>query len=221
MAALRSVVSDRAFRLIGVLGVCLALTLGFSVQASLAQQSSTKQAKVVLAELNDSGVSGVASLVAKGDQTQVSMSVVGVLGNNPTHIHQGTCADLDPNPQFPLTNIALPSSTLTGVSDTLVDVPLADLLATPHLILIHKSQKDIGTYLACGNIVPGALTAEEQASSNGGAPLPNTGIGSWTDGSPASRALLLALVAVELIVISALVVVRRAWAPAVSNKKRT
>ena len=46
MAALRSVVSDRAFRLIGAVGICLALTLGLSVQASLAQQSSAKQAKV-------------------------------------------------------------------------------------------------------------------------------------------------------------------------------
>lgn len=218
MAASRSAISVRAFRLIGALSVCLALTLGLSVHASLAQQSSPKRAKVVLAELNKSGVSGVVSLVAKGDQTQVSMSVVGVLGDNPTHIHQGTCADLDPNPQFPLTNIVLPSSTLTGVSDTLVDVPLADLLATPHLILIHKSQKDIGTYLACGNIVPGALTAEEKASANGEAPLPNTGIGSWTSGSPIGRTLLLALVAAELILISAFVVVRRESAPIVPKE---
>jgi len=218
MAALRSAVYDHAFRLFGALGICLALTLGLSVQSSLAQQSSTKHAKVVLSELNDSGVSGVASLVAKGDQTQVGMSVVGVLGNNPTHIHQGTCSDLDPNPQYPLTNIVLPSSTLTGVSDTLVDVPLTDLLATPHLILIHKSQKDIGTYLACGNIVAGALTAEEQASATGGQPMPNTGIGSWTDGSPSTRALLPTLIAAELILLSVLVVVRRVWAPVAGNR---
>ena len=146
------------------------------------------------------------------------MSVVGVLGNNPTHIHQGTCSDLDPNPQYPLTNIVLPSSTLTGVSDTLVDVPLTDLLATPHLILIHKSQKDIGTYLACGNIVAGALTAEEQASATGGQPMPNTGIGSWTDGSPSTRALLPTLIAAELILLSVLVVVRRVWAPVAGNR---
>ena len=56
MAALRSAVYDHAFRLFGALGICLALTLGLSVQSSLAQQSSTKQAKVILTELNDSGV---------------------------------------------------------------------------------------------------------------------------------------------------------------------
>ena len=217
MAALRTVLANRAFRLIGALSICLALVAGLSAQASFAQQGSAEQAKVILAELNDSGVSGVASLVAQGDQTQVGMSVVGVLGDNPTHIHQGTCADLDPNPQFPLTNIVLPSSTLTGVSDTLVDVPLADVLETPHLILIHKSQQEIGTYLACGNIVAGALTAEEQASATGGAPMPNTGIGDWSDGSPTSRALMLALAAAELILIAALVLVRRVWAPAVPN----
>ena len=124
MAAKRLVISNGAIRRIGMICIGLALILGLSGPIALARQDTATEAKVELKELNKSGVRGYASLVAKGNQTQVSMNVTGVLGDNPTHIHQGTCNDLDPNPQFPLTNIVLPSSTLTGTSDTLVDVPL-------------------------------------------------------------------------------------------------
>ena len=220
MAALRFMISDRALRVISTLGIGLALILTLSGHAALARQDSANEAKVVLKELNDSGVAGYASLVASGDQTKVSMNVTGVLGDNPTHIHQGTCSDLDPNPQFPLTNIVLPSSTLTGTSDTLVDVPLEDLLSSPHLILIHKSVKEIGTYLACGNIVPGALTAKQKAQATSGAPLPNTGIGFGSTSSLTARTTWLALVATELILISALVMVRRSSALAARERKR-
>jgi hypothetical protein len=210
MAAKRLAVSNGVIRLLGALGLGLALAIGLSGGIALAKQGTATEAKVELKEMNGSGVTGFASLVAKGKRTQVSMNVKGVLGDNPTHIHQGTCSDLDPNPQYPLTNIVLPSSTLTGTSDTLVDVPLADLLSSPHLILVHKSQKDIGTYLACGDIVPGALTAEQKAQAAGGSPMPNTGVGLGSPGSLTGRTAWLALVATELIVVSALIVVRRA-----------
>jgi hypothetical protein len=210
---MRLVISNGVIRLICTLCVGLALTPCLAGDIALARQDAANEANVQLTELNNSGVSGFASLVAKGNRTQVSMNVLGVLGDNPTHIHQGTCSDLDPNPQFPLTNIVLPSSTLTGTSDTLVDVPLEDLLSSPHLILIHKSQKDIGTYLACGNIVPGALTAEQKAQTTSGAPLPNTGLGLGPDTSLVGRTTWFALAAAELILISALVVMRRASAP--------
>jgi hypothetical protein len=218
MAAMRLVISSSAIRVMGTLGIGLILGLGLPGGITVARQNTADEAKVELTQLNESGVTGFASLVAKGNQTQVSMNVTGVLGDNPTHIHQGTCSDLDPNPQFPLTNIVLPSSTLTGTSDTLVDVPLEDLLSSPHLILIHKSQKDIGTYLACGNIVPGALTAEQKAQGASGAPLPSTGVGFGSDLSLANRTTWLVLVAAELILISALIMMRRSWASAARKK---
>jgi hypothetical protein len=212
MAALRFVVPNGLTRLIGALGICVAMVCGFAGQATLAQDNPT-EAKAVFTEMNDSGVTGFVSLVAEGDQTRVTMSAVGVLGDNPTHIHQGTCDDLDPNPQFPLTNIVLQSASLTGTSETVVDVPLADLLATPHLVLVHKSAKDIGTYLACGNIKAGALTAEQKAQMAAGvAGMPNTGVGTVTD-FHTGRTTWLALVAAELLVLTALVGVRRARGP--------
>ena len=92
------------------------------------------------------------------------MRINGVVGVNPTHIHTGTCDDLDPNPKYPLTNIELNTTELVGTSDSVVDVPLDELLASPHLILIHKSPEDLNTYYACGNIVAdttGANVAED------------------------------------------------------------
>lgn len=97
---------------------------------------------------------------------------------HPTHIHQGTCANLNPNPQYPLANTEYPSSTssaspaaaspmaspaaggmvgTTGalpaeLSVTKVDVSLQDLLASPHAINVHESAANIQHYIACGDI---------------------------------------------------------------------
>jgi len=205
---IRFLISDRTARLIGALAVCTAMVFGFTAHVAVAQDSP-KEAKAVFKEMNDSGVTGVVSLVAEGKKTRVTMSATGVVGDNPTHIHQGTCDDLDPNPQFPLTNIVLPAASLTGTSETVVDVPLADLLATPHLVLVHKSAKEIGTYLACGNIEAGTLTAEQKAQMSKGSPkIPNTGVG-FSTSSRTGRTTWLVLAVAELLVLLALVGVRR------------
>ena len=99
------------------------------------------------------------------------MRINGVVGVNPTHIHAGTCDDLDPNTKYPLTNIELNTTELVGTSDSVVDVPLDELLASPHLILIHKSPEDLKTYYACGNIV---------ADTTGANVTENSGVGAGT-----------------------------------------
>src|SRR6476469_6778796 len=88
---------------------------------------------------------------------------------HPTHVHEGTCANLNPNPQYPLneTTVRKPGGNTTptpaaveGVqqvptvlySNTQIDVSLDDLLKSPHAINVHKSDADIKTYIACGNI---------------------------------------------------------------------
>lgn len=152
--------------------------LGAGVVPASAQDTESRSAKVVFAQLNDSGIEGSASLRRRGDRTDVEIRTDGALGNHPTHIHQGTCDDLDPNPEFPLVNVQLRTAGLTGISDTVVDVPLSELLDEPHLILIHKSEKDIGTYFACGDIVAGRLAASEQVGGDRTGSLPKSGTGS-------------------------------------------
>src|SRR3954451_22652570 len=82
---------------------------------------------------------------------------------HPAHIHLGTCSDLDPNPTFPLTDVA-PMSNDSGAeadsaaaipverSVTTVDATLEDLRTGGYAINIHHSADDIGTYIACGNL---------------------------------------------------------------------
>lgn len=48
------------------------------------------------------------------------------------------------------------------VSETTIDAPLADLLATPHAIAVHESSDNITTFVACGNIT-GTVTGRDLA----------------------------------------------------------
>jgi hypothetical protein len=65
----------------------------------------------------------------------------------PAHIHDGTCAKLDPKPTYPLHLV------IDGVSETkLPSVTMADLTKSDFAINVHKSTSDIPTYVACGDI---------------------------------------------------------------------
>src|SRR5215207_5770605 len=145
---------------------------GFGNPAAAQDGQNRDRASVTFTELNDSGLSGMAELTARRQRTEVSMQINGVVGENPTHIHTGTCDDLDPNPKYPLNNVELNTTELVGTSDSVVDVPLDELLANPHLILIHKSAEELNTYYACGNIVAdtaGTNVTEEASVTGGGA----------------------------------------------------
>jgi plastocyanin len=82
---------------------------------------------------------------------------------HPAHIHLGACSELDPNPAFPLTDVALASSESSAEADeaaaipversvTMVDATLEDLRTGGYAINIHQSVDEIGTYIACGNL---------------------------------------------------------------------
>lgn len=124
----------------------LVIVVGFVALAvpAAAQESVTIQ----LREQNGSGQSGTAVLTAEGNQTRVVVTLsnppAGVA--QPSHIHEGTCANLNPKPKYPL------QSVMNGRSETVVDVPLSQLLAGQFAINVHKSQQEISTYVACGEI---------------------------------------------------------------------
>src|SRR5829696_10073462 len=157
------------------LGAAMAMVSGwadFGDQATAQDEPNRGRASVTFTELNDSGLSGTAELTARGQRTKVSMRIDGAVGEHPTHIHTGTCDNLDPNPKYPLNNVELNTTELVGTSDTVVDVPLDELLSPPHLILIHKSAEELNTYYACGNIVAdtaGTNVTEEASVTGGGA----------------------------------------------------
>jgi CHRD domain len=104
--------------------------------------------EVTLNEQNESGQSGTATLTAGDDGTlHVSIALSGGSADpQPAHIHEGTCADLNPEPAFPL------ESVVDGQSESDVEVSPEDLALTPYAINVHKSETEADVYVACGDI---------------------------------------------------------------------
>jgi Cu/Zn superoxide dismutase len=119
-----------------------ALVLGFTSGARAADSITVK-----LAPQSSSGESGTATLTKAGDkQTKVVLSVSGAPADaQPTHIHKGSCANLDPKPAFPLSPVT------GGKSETVVNASLEDL-EKGYAINGHKSAQDLKTYVFCGDI---------------------------------------------------------------------
>lgn len=105
--------------------------------------------KVDLKAQNNSNESGTATLTPAGDSTKVVLDVKGAEGTQPTHIHKGTCAQLDPKPAFPL------SPVVNGKSETTVKASMKDLTSGGYAINGHKSAQDLKTYVFCGDIKAG------------------------------------------------------------------
>jgi len=126
--------------------ISLVTVLAFAAVASVASAQDTK---VKLEPQNNSNESGTATLTPAGDSTKVVLEVKGAEGTQPTHIHKGTCAQLDPKPAFPL------SPVVNGKSETTVKASMKDLTAGGYAINGHKSAQDLKTYVFCGDIKAG------------------------------------------------------------------
>lgn len=109
---------------------------------------------ISLTEQNGSGESGTATFTETSNGT-VRVEVVinnapaGV--SQPLHVHEGTCANLNPAPKFPLTNLE------NGTSTTEITTTLEALLASPHAVNGHKSAAEASVYVFCGDIVEAAM----------------------------------------------------------------
>jgi hypothetical protein len=104
---------------------------------------------VELAAVGDSGQSGTATLTANGEMTDVVVEVDDpVSASQPAHIHEGSCADLNPAPALGLPNV------VDGASQTTVDASLDDLTTGGYAINLHMSDDDLTTYTSCGDIKP-------------------------------------------------------------------
>ena len=130
-----------------LVGRCISVLLGLAMLVGIASSApAADSATVKLAPQSNSGESGTATLTKASDkQTEVVLSVTGAPGNQPVHIHKGTCDQLDPKPAFPLSPLT------DGKSETVVNASLDDL-EKGYAINGHKSAQDIKTYVFCGNI---------------------------------------------------------------------
>lgn len=101
-----------------------------------------------LQEQNDSGITGEVefSPTSEGD-VEVEIEVDGSDGGpHPAHIHKGSCADLDPAPEFPLADV------VDGESKTTVDVDIGELTAQEYAVNVHESAENASVYVACADI---------------------------------------------------------------------
>ncbi len=124
--------------------------IGLSTGGAYAQGAGpANRAVIQLAEQNGSGQTGTATLTGTADGKLMVMVELsnGTSVAQPAHIHNGTCANLDPKPVYPLTSLT------NGVSDTTVDVSMETLMAGQYAINVHKSGPEASVYVACGDIV--------------------------------------------------------------------
>jgi LPXTG-motif cell wall-anchored protein len=139
-------------------GLVLGLLMGTTIVAAQ-EQSTTLQ----LAQQNNSGISGTATFTPSGGGLRVDLKVTSAgAGPQPAHIHPGTCAQLDPTPQFTLASVANGSSTST------IQTTFQALVASPHAVHMHKSTDEVSVYVACADINPSSLPRTGQADSIAG-----------------------------------------------------
>lgn len=120
--------------------------IALSVLAT-ASAATPHKLQIKISALNGSGERGTAILTQMPKGVLVIVNLAGNTAAQPTHIHAGNCGHINASPEWPLNN------TIHGTSKTLVPgVTLAQMLASPYAINIHKSLTDLKDYVACGNI---------------------------------------------------------------------
>jgi hypothetical protein len=131
--------------------------------AAAAPESASSSGEVVvqLAEQNNSGESGTATLTATGASTRVVLALKNpTTDSQPAHIHRGSCENLDADPLYGLLNV------MQGRSETVVNVPLSELTAGGLAINVHQSDAKLNRYVACGNL-PGNTTVITSSDDGG------------------------------------------------------
>jgi Cu/Zn superoxide dismutase len=126
----------------------LLAALAALVATSAVSYASPQTITVPMIAENKSGETGTATLTQTAKGVHVVVDVKNAPSTSqPTHIHPGTCAKLNPAPEYPLTSLT------DGKSVT--DLPgkkLADLTGGKFSINVHKSADDLKDYVSCGLI---------------------------------------------------------------------
>jgi hypothetical protein len=117
--------------------------------AALACGSDPADVTVQLAEFEDSGQSGTATLIPMKAQTQIVLKIEPGPPEDdpqPVHVHFGNCGINLGEVRFLLNDV------VAGKSTTIVDASVTTLSDGSHNINLHKSHPEIRIYTACGEI---------------------------------------------------------------------
>lgn len=201
-------------RLLTTIVLAVVVAVAFVGPVGAQSQDDSESITIDLNEVEESGVSGSATLTAKGDEVIVSSQIEGemVTGDHPTHIHTGTCEDFDPDPTFPLNTVVLDPVDNEGVSETTVDaISLDELLRGDWVILVHKSAEELTTYLVCGDIKADedGQNADQQEGVGGMSEVPSAGAGTAVSDRGGATTLLIALGTVVALTAVAGIAMRR------------
>ena len=139
---------------IGLLVVAAAVAASGAAFAQSSDKKSDKKSgqgksmSVPLKSQNNSGERGTVKLTPMGDKTKVEVSLRGEPKGvaQPAHVHEGSCAQLDPKPKYGLNNI------VNGKSVTEVPASIGQLTGGSMAVNVHKSGDDLKTYVACGDL---------------------------------------------------------------------
>jgi hypothetical protein len=126
----------------------LARTALLASVAACAAEPSVTPTSLTLETLNGSGVTGSVTLTSLGEaRTRVEVQVDPAgHPDMPAHIHPGTCAELVPQPRYPL------ASVVDGRSTTEVAASLEELVAGDVALNLHASNEEMELYTACVNL---------------------------------------------------------------------
>ncbi len=126
------------------------LLLSAAVAAALgtAAAAAPSSLTVAMKALNGSNETGTAVITQQAAGVQVVVSLKNAPKDaQPTHIHIGTCDNINKAPEYALVN------TVNGKGTSVVNgVKLSDLMKGKYAINVHKSTSDLGTYASCGDI---------------------------------------------------------------------
>lgn len=124
---------------------------------------------VTMNEQNGSGQNGVTSLVDNGDgTTTVTIEISnGTDTPQPAHIHEGTCATLNPKPTYPLNTV------VNGKSTTIVQADIHDIADGVFAVNVHKSAAEATVYTSCGDVTSASMVEDEPVG------MPTTGSNSF------------------------------------------
>lgn len=104
--------------------------------------------KIDLAAQKGADESGTATITPAGEGkvTVVVEAKNAPSGPQPSHIHEGTCANPNPQPKYPLSDVK------DGKAESTVDTTLEDLQSEDYYVNIHKSAAEVDVVVACGDI---------------------------------------------------------------------
>ncbi len=95
---------------------------------------------------NASGETGTTTLRDTPRGLVVTIHIKNAKGPQPAHIHDGSCANLNPVPKYPLHNV------VNGMSVTTVKGVTIAQLNGKTAVNVHKSAAALTTYVSCGDI---------------------------------------------------------------------